>query len=519
MHLKKIPGIILVLCLLSSCSYKKRLTAVDIDVHPYYTSNMVFQTGLPITLSGKCSSNGKLAVLIENVSKVVDADQNGDWSVTFPKLDFKGSFSIKVEGKNGVEVLLNNVITGNLWVIVGDNWKPYSKECFSTSSPSRSFNDAVRYFQPNVMPTKFNLEGSSWKVLAPENIYDYEKLTRTIGERLQDIYNTPVGIINLSWPGTHIVDFANNVPDEFNQPENVSLTSLYNDFDSISHVQQFINDSSFRGIEKGALDIRLEDWDWNDLNLPVKTGRKWYLKDRIVWLRRKFYVSDKYRTSDFGINFGTIRGGFVFYVNGNEIDRFEGETTNYTIQLPDSVLRTWTNLLTIRMNTSDSLSGFYSDKILVANHDSSYKVNIDEGWVYKGYLEPKIPKNTLPVWSYPRIYNTIVPEIRSEHFDGIIVAGGYNMYRNLDVSQIQEGLENIHNNFKADKKLLCLPPQIGFVDSLEMGDYYLKILNAQLKASAHAGYKLINLSDIQNPQANDYSIIEISERIIENLER
>ena len=480
---------------------------------------MVFQSGLPVTLKGKCSSNGKLAVLIENVCKVVEADEYGAWSVSFPELDYKGNFDIRVEGKNGEEVLLENAITGNVWLVIGDNWMSYDQDNFTNTVQSGAFNEDVRYFQPEVRASSFGIENSSWKVLSPGSIYSYEKLTRTLGERLQENSDTPIGIINLSWPATHIADFATNKPDVFKMPSEIEYINYHNIYDSISLVQQFINDSSFRGIEKGALDLRLEDWDWNDLNLPEKAGKKWYLKDRIVWLRRKFYVSDKYRTGDFKINMGTIRGGFIFYLNGTEIDRFEGEDIDYSIPVPDSILRTWSNLLTIRMNTADSLSGFYSDKMIVANQDLSYNVNIIEDWVYKGFLEPRIPKNTLPIWSYPRIYDNIIPEIGSGRIYGVVVSGGYSMYSDCSSSLIQEGLENLNKQFISDYKLICLPTKISYIDSLEQKDYYLDILNSQLNASAKAGYTLVNLSDIESPQSNDYSIIEITERMIDILNK
>ena len=80
-------------------------------------------------------------------------------------------------------------------------------------------------------------------------------------------------------------------------------------------------------------------------------------------MRKKIFISEKYITSDFIIDLGTVRGQFDFYFNGTHIENFKGESIHYKLRIPDTLIKIWTNLLTVRMVAGDSLSGFYSEKL------------------------------------------------------------------------------------------------------------------------------------------------------------
>ncbi|MBN1118394.1 MAG: hypothetical protein JXA77_14380 [Bacteroidales bacterium] len=498
-QIKKLFYLSFVFLLASACSYKKNLTAENIKLLPYYGSNMVFQQGKPIIIKGKSGANEVVGVRIENILKTANSDLNGNWEITFPPIDYKGNFNVYVEGKSE-QLALKNVAVGKLIVLIGDSWLEDSKESFLQESYKSTSKPDIRYLQPE------NIRGLNadkkirWKTLSPGNIKLYEQYVYQLGEELSENIEIPLGIINFCIPGYHFEDLL-NATDSLNDNSitETEYDSLLNDFYTQEEVYNKIADSSFKGIERGVLDSRTDDFEWSELNFPASFGQRWYLKDRIVWLRKNFYVSSKYLTGNFTAYLGTLRGDFIFYLNGQQINSFSGEASDYNLELPDSLLKVWSNLLTIRMVTGDSLSGIYDDNQLVYNSDSGYKYSINSGWKFRTYYEPALPVIRRENNIYPRARENLFKYFDPETADVLIVLGGYSMYAGLNEAQISEGLSFINKAFEPEKSYLYLLPQISYVDSLMRDEIFVQKQTELLRMSAESGFKVINISDLPYP--------------------
>lgn len=511
--------IIIFLVFLSSCSYKNNLTAKNISLHSYYQSNMVFQEDQPIRIRGKCSPGGILAVRIETALKQIEADNSGNWEVVFPPINYKGTFKVWIEGEEEV-VLLENLVTGRVWLTVGDSWLDTEKENIIQDFQSGTSIEDVRYYQPslNSSGTK-SLSESVWKVLSSGKVKKYEYFARMFGEELNKESNRPVGIINCLWPGTDFINFADNIPDKFLIPEGIHLDTVWNNYYLDKSAQLAIEDSSFKGIERGVLDVRLDDFDWGELDFPVEAGRKWFLKNRVIWLRKRFFVADKYRTSNFHIQIGAIRGDFIFYLNGKKISDFSGESRNYSLEIQDSLLRKWSNLLTVRMVTSDSLSGFYSDNLKVVNEDSTYRMGITENWKYRTYFEPQINVAQKPDYIFPKVKEELFSGIDIRNFEGIVFAGSYLMYANCDTDVLKEGLLSVSEYFNPQKKAIFLLNKQNYIDSLTNNNQFISKTGELLNAAGATGYSIVNISDIDQAELNRGGYKQVVDKLIEDLSK
>lgn len=510
-RLKIFQGIILfvsVLIFTISCSYKNNLTASNISLHSYYQSNMVFQEDQPIVISGKCSPHGLLAVRIESAMQQIEADDAGDWKAVFPPIDYKRAFNIYIEGKEEI-IHLKNLVTGKVWLTIGDSWLEMEKNVLNDVFHSRISNEMVRYYQPSLTFSGSKIESESvWKVVSSGKIKKYEQIVRVLGEELNKISERPIGIINCIWPGTDFINFATKIPENYSFPVHVVPDSAWNDYYSKKAFQSAIEDSSFKGLERGVLDVRLDDYDWGEIDLPLRTGKKWFLKDKVIWFRKRFFVSDKYRTSNFHAQFGTLRGSFIFYINGKKVSEISGEERNFDLEIPDTLLRTWSNLITIRMVTTDSLSGFYSNDLKVVNEDSTYRMGITEGWKYRTYFEPQIEVVERPAFLYPRVKEELLSDIPYTDIEGLVIAGGYPMYRNCEISLLEEALDNISKTFTSQKRIIYLLNKPAYVDSLKHNDVYINKTGEIIQAAASSGYSLIHISDVKQSDLNsgDYNV-------------
>jgi sialate O-acetylesterase len=507
-------SIIFILTLfISSCSYKKKLTADNVELAPYYSSGMVFQRNKPIMLRGRCTHNGLLAVRIESAMKLVEADADGNWEVDFPPVDYKDPFTIYIEGADE-EIKLENVVTGKVWIVIGDGWLGNDWENVYKEIQEVNVVGQVRYCQPVVDLSGIKLKKGAWKTLNSGKIKKNEQFPRILGEELFHYSNTPVGLVNLTIPGTNFIDFAENIPEQYSAPEGIALDSAWMKYYDLKEKEQKIADSSFNGIERGVLNLRYDDSDWGKIDFPIIAGNKRFLKDKIIWFRKKFFVADKYKTGAFKIDFGTIRGGFIFYLNGDKVGEVEGEHRHYSLIVPDSQIRTWGNLITIRMVTSDSLSGFFSTDMNVRNEDSTYKTGINENWAYRTYYEPQIPVAKCPEWLYPRVKEGILHQIEVRETEGVIVAGGYPMFKHCNRRNIETGLELFKNYFHPQKRILFLLDRPAYTDSLKYNNIYIQKVEEQLEAAAATGYSIINISDISGKDGKFNAYEEIVERLI-----
>jgi hypothetical protein len=503
----------------TSCSYKKKITATNLSLDPLYGSNMLFMQGDSIIIKGTCSSNGVLAIKLQDGVVMVNADDNGNWKAKFPPIDYKGIFAISVEGKDKV-IELDNLISGQLWVVIGDTWLKDSREYIEgkTSIKSRGSNKNVRIYTP---PSLFNnsiAKKSGWKeLIVSEKTYN-EVFAGILGSDLAAFYEQPIGIINLASVGTSMRNFVDDerklASSRYNQSD---IDSLWNEYFTIQDRYNYLADSSFKGIERDVLDRYYDDWDWSDTEFPIITSKRWYLKNTIAWLRKRIFIAEKYITSDFTIEIGMLRGQYDFYFNGTHIERFKGEQNNFKLEIPDSLIKVWSNLLTIRMVAGDSLSGFYSEIPKVYNADSTYRMQIAKDWTIRTYYEPKLPeikKNSL-LW--PFVYEKNIVPLKGMNVNAVVLTGSVHQYANVSESLLIESLATLNSCFNSKRNYLYLIPQPNCVDAQENSICYSLIRNTQLVAAAKNNWEIINSIDIAGKSEIEMYQQNMSERLLEKL--
>ena len=500
-----------------SCTNQNRITANNVSLLPYYTSNMVFQNGKPIVIKGKSTPNGVLAIELASAEKYVTSDEKGSWECVFPAPDLSKSFTISIKGQDKT-IQIKNVILGDVWLLIGDSWLPAYQNFIGDKEFSGEDNENVRIFQPSVNYGCKNSFKAEWKKLKSGKVYKYETFSHILGNGISKHTDLPVGIINLTWPGIEINEFD---PVFMQKSDSVfsecEKDSLWNQYFLALKYNDSLAANSFQGINKGVTQIRYDDSDWSELDLPVCTGDKWFLKNRILWWRRRIYIESKYINSDFKINFGPIRGDFRFYFNEKEVGNFSGETKDYTLVIPDSLVRVWSNQLAVRMVTSDSLSGFYSDNILATNAGLSYKYRLNSGWKYRTYLEPQIPVVEKSKWLDNSIEKKWLNYIECADCEGIIVDAGYLFYRNSDSKMIERSLKKLSSPFNCELKMMYLIPEPTYIDSVNDYPGYAALRNEQLIGAAPGSWVMINISDIPRPTEEQYYYSRFVDKLVARL--
>jgi hypothetical protein len=479
--------IVIVLLTVASCSYRRKVTAENIQLDPIYSSNMVFKEGDSLRVSGYCNANGTLAIKLQDGLQFVDADNAGRWTVKFPPFKYDGIFSITIEGINE-QIILDNLVTGELWVVAGDLWLENSLKTLEskTNLTGRGDNQDVRIYSPGSLINNPAGNRVSWQVHQISGISLKEIYPSLLGDELALLKNKAIGIINLAHVGTAIRDFDAGEREQAGEAiDGYDIDSLWRAYYAGQQSYKRLADSSFRGLDRDVLDRRYDDWEWSETEFPLITGKRWYMKNRILWLRKKIYIAEKYKTSDFTIEMGTLRGQFNFYFNGAQVAAFKGESSDYKLTIPDSLVKTWTNLFTIRMVAGDSLSGLYNETPMVYNADSSYRMQITENWRIRTYYEPALPTVQKNSYLWPRVFENYFLKFKGFAANGLIFAGSVHQYAQTNEELITSGIASIQELIKSDNYYLYLIPRPTYIEQNFNGDYYNTIRNNQLAAAAN----------------------------------
>lgn len=401
---------ICLIILLTSCHYNRDITAENISLSPVYSSGMVLHTSPKTLIHGYADPGGILAVKISNFVKLVQANDEGKWEVEFPEIIITEPFSITFEGKD-TSFTLNNIRAGKIVIYAGDGNQPaFPRQQILRANPPS--NEHFSIFIPDSkaqhLPQETYTTGQ-WYSL--EEAIDRHKtsLPFSIIHQLIPDSKVPVGIIDISWPGSHIESWIPNAEQKQDDEQNKNVSffdSTFNNNKKMYTQMLAMKDTCMQGIEAGVARKWYNDEYWKQTELPVVLGKKNdYPEKRIVYLRKKIYISSNYLTSDFIIHLHHIHGNAQFFFNEKKIEPYEDSSSNTLLIIPDTLMQVWTNMLTIRLFCPDSLSGFYGDEFICHNSDSSYYRSINSEWKYSFNLEPDFP-DPYPIEGVPGLaYN------------------------------------------------------------------------------------------------------------------
>jgi sialate O-acetylesterase len=461
---------------LTDCSYKRKLTAEEIRLSPLFSSGMILQASPNTTITGYASPGSKLAVKIAEYLQVVTADGQGKWEAEFPEIIQTKPFTIYIEGKDTI-IRVPDVRAGKIVILIGDAY--YNVLDDREENSSSNYFDSLRSSSIWILdrettnntqiPTSFN--GSWIRVEKAPYSRKTENALRCIYRVLGKI-NRPIGIIDATWPEAKLDawlnpgDFHFNTDSTAHDKKNLELNLTFNL--SLLDTIEFLRDSNRNAFKSGVLRIWFNDENWLTANLPVDFAKATLpANKRVVYLRKKIYIPEKFATSDFIITLGYIKGNVEFFFNEKKI---EPTLTNdaYSLTIPDTLIHEWNNLLCIRLFCSDKHSGIYGSYFNCRTVDSSFLISINNEWKYNFNLEPDFPEYR-SITSEPGIlFNFLVKGLKEYPVDEFIWYGGYYDFDNP--ASVSKKIQKIVQYFEHAKKKTILFTPFNVADSIVYND-------------------------------------------------
>lgn len=170
-------------------------------------SNMVLQQQSAVKLWGWAAPAEKIFITTSWNNKTDSVVTTGDanWQATVQTPAAGGPYTITLKGNN--EVVLDNVLIGEVWVCSGQSNMQMSQEWglpdVKAELPN-SYNKNIRFFQIPQTTSLYPQDDcvGQWKVCDSNTLKSFSAVGYFFGRKLNTELNVPIGLINSSWGGT-----------------------------------------------------------------------------------------------------------------------------------------------------------------------------------------------------------------------------------------------------------------------------------------------------------------------------
>ncbi len=241
-----------------------------------FNDNMVFQSGKPIKIFGKCKKNLEMSFKLLDEEITIKTKQD-TFLVEFPAMDYRDlGFSFSVTTKKE-KVTIYNCVIGDVYLFLGGmNINMPLAESYHNQEID---NKDVRFFSKNG-------ELYDWSITGKENFENFSALGYLFSKSLHEIIKNPIGIINCTHTNSRIFSWMSNSDIEIHK-EIKLLTSKFGSEDRLplyAHIKEKImphqikaiifyqgeNDYPYYSVYEAAIRsiIKCLRFDLNDLKIP-----------------------------------------------------------------------------------------------------------------------------------------------------------------------------------------------------------------------------------------------------------
>jgi sialate O-acetylesterase len=172
-------------------------------------SHMVLQQQTPIQIWGWAEPGEEIIVTFADQKAQTSVDKGGRWKITLkPMTAGKGPYTMTISGTQSQQVLLNDILLGEVWVCSGQSNMEW--ELRRTHSPIPEIQRAdlpkIRLFH---VPRKVSTQpledvDAEWNICKPETARYFSAVAYYFGRELHKKLGVPVGLISTRWGGTRI---------------------------------------------------------------------------------------------------------------------------------------------------------------------------------------------------------------------------------------------------------------------------------------------------------------------------
>ena len=177
----------------------------DVIVPNIFSDSMVLQQGQSNRVWGRAAAGEKVQVTISDQTHEATADNDGNWSVELSSLDVGGPHTLRIAGKNTIEI--KDVLVGEVWICSGQSnmqWAVQNSNDFALEKVAAKFPEIrmINFPQVGSQEPIWSHDDRKWKVCTPENVGSFSAVGYFFARQLHQTLGVPVGMINNAWGGS-----------------------------------------------------------------------------------------------------------------------------------------------------------------------------------------------------------------------------------------------------------------------------------------------------------------------------
>lgn len=307
----------------------------ELKLPKLFSEGCVLQQNEEIRVWGSAMPKSTVHVFLgddkENVGQTVNTDEQGHFSAMLQEMTAGGPYQLKVTDDRGCEVSIREVYVGEVYVCGGQSnmelpmsrvRERYPEEFYNGGAPQVHLYKVKEYYDFKA-PLEEHVE-ASWTICSSDNLEEISAFSYFFGKQLQEHFDVPVGMINLSLGGTPVEAWMSQ--------------DGIKDWKEIKAIREHYLDQKVCLAETSRQEDAEQDWqkciqekeeafcasEWKKIELPGSLDRADELKGfcGCIWFRKTFIVPENREGSPGLLRFGTMVDSDHIYINGHLI----GET-------------------------------------------------------------------------------------------------------------------------------------------------------------------------------------------------
>ncbi len=182
------------------------LTA-SVTLDPFFRDSAVLAADRPIAVTGSGARGEQVEVAFGAATVTAVADESGRWRATLPAQPASVTPRDLV-AKGSSVAIAKDVVVGELWIIAGQTNMALALSASTDGAIAvANANDTLlRFFTVSGDYTALDAEfvNGTWQVATPETAAAWSAIGYHFGHQLRSAINVPVGVIQVTWPGSRI---------------------------------------------------------------------------------------------------------------------------------------------------------------------------------------------------------------------------------------------------------------------------------------------------------------------------
>jgi sialate O-acetylesterase len=348
----------------------------DIRLPRFFGDNMVLQRDQPIPVWGWADPKEKVTIQLKAQTQTVIADKSGKWSVRLLPEAAGGPYQLTLKGKNSIT--LQDVLIGDVWVCSGQsNMEWVVKDCQGADQEVVIANfPQIRHFKvPHTIASepKVDVSGGEWKFCSPSTVEDFTAVGYFFAKELNQAINVPIGLLNISWGGTHSETWTSREAFESDEEFKAMMAGMAHlNLDSLAQQKRMIIQKRIEQLQ-GVSGYQPEEvvlWKsigfnaakWPQISVPDL----WESQapgdfDGELWLRKTIIIDAGDAGESALLEIAMIDDDDETYVNGTMVGSTHGYNIKRKYVVPPGILKEGENVVVVKVTDTGGGGGIWGD--------------------------------------------------------------------------------------------------------------------------------------------------------------